>query len=240
MLNYMSDVQQRGQRWKSNRTFSARALWHWVEWCRAFGTLALWSMARRDWGKVNRCICRSLPCRPFFAVAELPDWLARACIRPFRHAEKISQSQGVISSISIIILPLVPFPITSPLPHCWQKDWTTEPHTATYTMSGVLLWWRHFLWHSSKHWLWHAKAQMRDSRWFVASFQIYNLIVAKVFWLKIHDIAWYCWILGCCLLIPEGLVLGLAIVGHLFASSWDNKRDDNENIKISTSSFHMQ
>ena len=64
----------------------------------------------------------ALPCRPFFAVAELPDWLARACIRPFRHAEKISQSQGVISSISIIILPLVPFPITSPLSHCWQKD----------------------------------------------------------------------------------------------------------------------
>jgi len=155
----------------------------------------------------------ALPCRPFFAVAELPDWLARACIRcirPFRHAEKISQSQGVISSISIIILPLVPFPITSPLSHCWQKDWTTEPHTATYTMSGVLLWWRHFLWHSSKHWLWHAKAQMRDSRWFVASFQIYNLIVAKVFWLKIHDIAEF-WVAVC--LYLKVLCLDLRLLG---------------------------
>ena len=46
----------------------------------------------------------ALPCRPFYAVAELLDWLACACMRPFRHAEKISQSQGVISSISSTII----------------------------------------------------------------------------------------------------------------------------------------
>lgn len=104
MLKYMPDVQQRGQRWKLNSTFSTRALWHCVAWCRAFGTLALWSMARRDWGKVNQRIC--WPCRPLYAVAELLDWLAYVYIyiytRPFRHGEKISQSQGAISSISFI------------------------------------------------------------------------------------------------------------------------------------------
>lgn len=182
MLKYMPDVQQRGQRWKLNSTFSTRALWHCVAWCRAFGTLALWSMARRDWGKVNQRIC--WPCRPLYAVAELLDWLAYVYIYIYIQGHSgmvrryLSLKEQYQAFLSLKPLPLVPFPVTSPLSHCWQKDWTTEKHTATYTMSGVLLWWRHFLWHSSQHWLWHAKAQMRDSRWFVASFQIYSLIVA--------------------------------------------------------------
>ena len=105
MLNYIPDVQQRGQRWKLNSTFSTRALWHWVEWCRAFGTLALWSMARRDWSKVNQCICWLYHVGPSMLLQSYWTRLHMCTyiyIRPFRHAEKISQSQAVISSISII------------------------------------------------------------------------------------------------------------------------------------------
>ena len=98
MLNYMPDVQQRGQRWKLNSTFSTRALWHCVEWCRAFGTLALWSMARRDWGKVKQCIC--WPCRPLYAVAELLDSCANMCVYIYMYIYKAIQAWWEDISVS--------------------------------------------------------------------------------------------------------------------------------------------